>query len=173
MDKKRQAEISVSIGMAIFGAGLAGGTVVAYLKHEIPMREILIFTAMGLVFVVVGMVYGRIVDKVSCLFCDAIVPRFYASPDVAGSNFICAVCQRVQVKYPFGSSNIPKKKPCYICKRQFYPLPYLLATDGGKGPMACRGCIVVGLSINKALKEYAAAKGVDLTDDVAEEWARQ
>lgn len=170
MDKSRQAEISVALGTVIFG--FSSAAIVAYLKREVPVTPLLLLAATGLTFVLVGMIYGRIVNKVECLFCEAIVPRFYTSPNADGKKFICAVCQGARNEYPIGSENIPQKKPCAACKRMYYPLPHLYMTDGGRGQSVCRRCLAVGTEISKELKRYAAEKGVDLTDAVAEEWAR-
>lgn len=119
------------------------------------MMPVLAIGLIGLAFILVGMVYGRVVDKVECLFCEAIVPRFYASPDAEGKNFICAVCQRARFEYPFGSARLPKKMACSNCKRQFYPLPHLFLARDGNGPSVCRYCIVADIGIKKAISEVA------------------
>ena len=51
MDRSRQAEISITTGMAIVGTAVASGTVVAYLKREVPVTPILVLLAIGLAFI--------------------------------------------------------------------------------------------------------------------------
>lgn len=166
MDKSKQADACTKLGAAIVASGIAGEVGALVLKGELAARLMMALVAIGLSMMLFGMVYGRIVDVVECIFCRANVPRFY-SEDSA-----CYVCLRRRLRYPFGSSSLPVAKACDVCKADRYQ-SFLIRTGGGKGPTVCLFCISSFAAVQPQLKAYAESKGVPVTAELAEEWGAE
>lgn len=175
MDRIRQAEIGTQLGIAIATAGVAAEGIVAYLKSEICLSPFLLLLALGLAITLVSMIYGRVVDAVQCMFCNATVPRFYSIPNKAKDAYACHVCMRCRPEYPFGSKNAPAKKACAFCNGNFYPIPLLMSTDptGQKNTMICRVCIAMHEQIRAEVQQYAATHGKPITATLIDEWATE
>lgn len=66
MERAKQAETLVKVGGAIFAGGLAGEVGAAVFKGDVVPAMMIMLMIIGLTMMLVGMIYGRVVDTVTC-----------------------------------------------------------------------------------------------------------